>query len=885
LYFDVAFLSFDGVQIADGRQSSFAELGLAAGEPVVLHARELTVLGAPADRDLTLVADRLSVSSGALQFRDTGHLTRVEIWAEQITGALVVRSQGPTGPIGPEGARGEPAVVATKFERDPDDPEGKPRAVRVLKKAAGKGGPGGVGGPGGRGGTIRIRYVTAATTPRGEAPGGTGGPGGHGGRGGDGKGFGEGPRGLAGPQGPVGPPGEVTVTPFGSATDLWSSHAGWSGGLSLSWAAHRLAVAEYHYRLGTPDALATARTHLALLTDRPGTGLSQARARRLMQQLFEGTTFIGLPRDVDVTPDVGFAAQDVDKLYDSALQLLGIAATVAGTAIVQATIAASLRLAAQQGANTLTAAKARVDEANEHLRTAESSTDIAQGRVKAIEAKIDAIGKAISEASPDPSSLDIFKKVVGFTVAVGGVVAGVATGAGAAVALGEGFLALSETAGKAQTMSSLIDDVKGRLDRKDMSGFKTSLGDLTNTGKSIIHMGKMVGELSSIGSTHPNALLRDLALANREKVLLLKDVALHRQLEKEAQLGISASAAERDAVQANIGLSNDFASKLDHQVQVQAEPVLRTLLGAVRQLLDLLSVHVFRTLRAREIYLGLDPVTVIQHDLGHLHPDRERILPPVDQVREVIELVAPRRLQIIEWSSLVDQMEGNSELSQTPVPFWFATEDPAHLAVFRTTGQFGFGIPIEDLFEEDGSQIYEAKFDAATVVLHGARIAHGSGQSIKLRLLGRWSFRRRPDAANPAGQVVDYALPPREIHLDARQTADGVEANVLPPSNVQAQPPIAMWGRGIAGEWELADEGGIDLTGLTAVEVGFHTQALSRTGFRAAGARDSGRLLRPLAGGWPQPPAPARLPTPVPTRGWHTYTYAGGVTAVGAGLL
>ena len=330
------------------------------------------------------------------------------------------------------------------------------------------------------------------------------------------------------------------------------------------------------------------------------------------------------PRDVDVTPDIVFAAQDIDRLHEAARDLLNMAASIAGTAILREDFAGSMRLAARHGANSLIAAKARIDEADEHLRTAVSATDLTQGRAKAIDAKIADISRAISEEDNDASSLDIFKKVVGFTVAVGGVVAGVATGVGAVAALGAGFAALSQTAGSAKTMFDLVSDVKDRLDRKDMSGFKTSFNDLNNTGKSIFHLGKMIDELSNIGASHPSPRLRELALANREKALMLKEVALHRQMEKEAQLGRTASVAERDAVQANIMLSNDFANKLSNDVTVQSVPVLRTLLS--------------------------------------------------------------------------------------------------------------FEVPIEDLFQENGSQIYEAKFDAATVILHGARILR------RLREARGWSW-------------------------------------------------------------------------------------------------------------------------------------------------
>lgn len=66
---------------------------------------------------------------------------------------------------------------------------------------------------------------------------------------------------------------------------------------------------------------------------------------------------------------------------------------------------------------------------------------------------------------------------------------------------------------------------------------------------------------------------------------------------------------------------------------------------------------------------------------------------------------------------------------------------------------------------------------------------------------------------------------------------------------------IAAVGRGFATLQQTAsaatstDVGGIDFAGVTKVEVEFHTQALSRSGF-AARATEVRRLLRPLPG-WP----------------------------------
>ena len=109
--------------------------------------------------------------------------------------------------------------------------------------------------------------------------------------------------------------------------------------------------------------------------------------------------------------------------------------------------------------------------------------------------------------------------------------------------------------------------------------------------------------------------------------------------------------------------------------------------------------------------------------------------------------------------------------------------------------------------------------------------------------------------------------------MQAVPVPGGVKATLDRPVD-PSQPPIAIWGRGIAGDWELFDrqvddEGeqvsAIDLSGVTKVEIGFGTMALSKTAGPSAG-RLALRQLRPLAGGLVQP-GPNHPPTPIPPRG------------------
>jgi hypothetical protein len=892
LFFDVATLTATGIRVPGLPERSFAELGLAPGEALDLAVRELTLGGAPKDRDATLVTDRLVVADPtALVYTRPA---RVDVWAERIEGTLTVRCPGIKGAKGTTGGKGKAAVV--KFEtvqpppHDPNEPFDKPdpvEKVAVLVTAAGPGGQGGPGRTGGPGGRIAVRYASLTAGIQVAAPGGQGGDPGAGGPGGDGKGFDNGPR---GPQGTVrgadGPPGTASAQVMSTPLDLWGAYAGWTANRSQKWAAHRLAVAEHAYRLGTPAGLAAAKKQLLAIADRPGSDQSWTRARRLAQQLWEHCTYAGVPRDVDVTPDIAFAGQTLTDLLDVAMTLVGDARGVASTMSVQSSFAKTMRVAAQQGENQAAAAEARVGVAESHLVTAMSSTDLARARVVSMNKRIDDLWKEISaERDEFPSFFEVAGKIVVFGAAIAGAVAGIATGVGAVVSIGAGFALVSQTAGAAMTIGEAVSEVKAELKESGQPGFTKSIDEVKSGVKSIFHVAELAEELGNLGATHPSPKVREVAESQRQVLLLQRDIGLHEQMEKEAQLGVAASKLERDGARANAKACSDLANQLDAGVRLDAEPVLRALLASIQDVLDALSVDVFRTQRAREIYFGLDPVADARYDLGQIHPDRVLLLSPAKQLDEISALLNARAVEIAQLPSLADELDaGAGGLSQTPMPLWFATDDAEHLSSLRTTGRLVFEVVVDDVAEEDGSDLYEVRFDAAELVLHGARINGSSGQSIRLRQFGRWSFRRRPETGAPGGTTVTFALPPREVHLAARPTAVGVEASVDRPFNPRGLPPMSVWGRGIAGQWELFDEGGIDLSGVTKVEIGFKAQALASSRLRAVAAPPA-RLLRPLAGWSPDQSPATRPPTPVPARGWRSYGSGSGVVAVGAGLI
>jgi len=867
-YFDSVTLLSDGIRVG-GVDRTFADLGLGEGATVTLHARELNVDGVPPERSLTLVADKLNirVPAGAFTYRDTGRFgapfPRIDITAEHISGPLAVVCAGRPGAAG---AWGEDGEVITRRMIDEDK---KPFFVEVRGTDGTDGQPGK---RGGGGGSITVRYVTSSQPVTGSAPGGPGGAGGRGGKGGvpSDPDLPRGDDGTRGADGAPGPPGAVQVGRAASPATLWTGWGSSNANRAARWGAHRIAVAEHHYRLGTPEALQTARLHLDELVGRPGA--DQGRVLRLLLQMGEGATFGGRPRDMDVTPDLVFAAQDNAVLLQAAQGILSNAATIAGVAEIKGAIAADLLVRAQQGSNTLKAADLRAQQAEAVKSAAASQVDLARARAQNLNAEINELRKELTQT---PGALETLELVVKVGVAVAGIAINVGAGAAAMVDVGKGFAELQDSYEDARSLAEAAKAIQAQIKSKDFKKFVKSLKDVGAAGKSIIDYGSLAAELTGIVATDPNPKMRELAAKQRDRVLLERDIALQTQVELGAKLGLQAARAEEQAIRNNVALVTTLGRQLEQQGVLQAEPVLRALLQSVRQVLDLLSARAFLTLRAREIYLALDPLEPVRHDVGHLHPDVELLLGPAEVLQRVATALAAWTAQVISWGSLVDEMAQAPGFSRSPVPFWFSTQDAALLGELRSTGHLGFTIPLEDLMEEDGSQIFEAKLDSVELILHGASIKDNSGQSVKLRQLGRWSVRRRD------GTIKDYVTPPSEVHVACSQRDGRVEGEVPKPFNERAQPPPSVWGRGVAGEWELFDDGGVDLSGVVKVEIGFMTQALSTTPVTARAA-GSPRLLRPLPG-WPAIPAAHHEPRPGPSPIYGLY--GSGVAAVGLELI
>ena len=451
---------------------------------------------------------------------------------------------------------------------------------------------------------------------------------------GENPGFPAGPEGDEGTEGPDGLDGPSSVTQLSTSDELWSVWAQSQSqqGLPSAWAAHRLAVAEHLARRAQPKDLSRARELLDDLTSRPGNAGVLERAQDLLTQLFEHVIYPGIPRDIDIAPNVDFVGQKNESLLNVALSLLNIGTTIAGDRELHEDLEQMVRDTADQARRAEKMAAARGEQAEQALRVAMSSTDVARGRVTNLMAKSIELQKAMHEIRQQDQSISA---QIDQIVALGQAVVGAATMVDAVAAIGQGYVSLQAVADGSSGLFDLVGDVQSHLAENSMGKFKRSFKDLHDGAKSIIDVGAMAFELGKYAANKAlDPLVRELAAVNRERVLLEYEVAVHVQMEKEDQLGVDAAVAEQSACTDNADDADKLADAIARN-EVDADMALIGILAALRPLLDVLSVRLFLTLRAREIYLVQDPIRPVPCLLGQVHPDRRRLLTPGQQLAEI----------------------------------------------------------------------------------------------------------------------------------------------------------------------------------------------------------------------------------------------------------
>jgi hypothetical protein len=221
---------------------------------------------------------------------------------------------------------------------------------------------------------------------------------------------------------------------------------------------------------------------------------------------------------------------------------------------------------------------------------------------------------------------------------------------------------------------------------------------------------------------------------------------------RRAATGLIIAQLDYNATQKDIKYIDQLIEEL-RQNQNVFEELIWKFMSAARLLADLLADRLFLTLRAREIFLGLDPVELAPYDMARILPDREGLLQRskngISQIVSECSLsLTSKAAKVITWSNVYEEMVGVSGFSFTPVTVNFYTQEPEALASLRTAVDEDSALTFEIGFDHLDANTYEARFESATVTLDGAKFTQGTmGKSVRLWHTGIYSLHGVPAAS------------------------------------------------------------------------------------------------------------------------------------------
>jgi hypothetical protein len=701
----------------------------------------------------------------------------------------------------------------------------------------GNGGGGGNGGSGGNGGTVRFTSIVDDTFPTLDVRGGTGGPGGAGGAPGVNGNLspseaGEGSFGAEGALGADGQALHANVTEAEYIAGLRGILDFPADGVSYAdnWAPYRIVVGDYFYHQYNPSApgregfgrLAAVEFARALELQP-----ENSEALRLQAQLVGfrqdvgdddfiwvggGNNALGLPRELDVQPDVDTYMDSFVQFSDFLVDFLSMGMTdlLASVTLDQFTAAANFQH--QQAVHArenlsldvgiaVTEKRLAGDEANRVQQLLDQTTaDIQAALVEMEESEVNILG--------------IVGTVASVAVAVVGVVAAIPTGGASLVALVPAMVALADTtiqqAGPIAeaVFESRDPDVKKVKEAYEKVDKKAEA--VIKAGKSIVNFVEVVNKLTA-ATTPDNS--KHLALVRRgvdltHQVLLARNkVTLAQQRVDAAQAKLARAAAI--VVEAE-QMTKDFAT--------DAERVRRTALSTIdvaQSKADALLLMAFRAQRSVEIYT-LE--TVEQHlllDAGLLHPDDSRQY--VEKEMGHPELHSKLKQT---WLQLLEPIG----MQQQYLTYFAKQHDLDVLRLSFTAGdpQFAELLNTRRLrFRVEATDIPADRDDAKVT---GVRLAFIGGShpdnelSCDVRHGAKYEQRREDGSIDV--QQLKSLVNNRVAKLQGLGGDGGLSTDPAPPDVGS----LAFWGRGIGGDWEISIPGSqlnadLNLSGLTQIQV------------------------------------------------------------------
>jgi hypothetical protein len=706
----------------------------------------------------------------------------------------------------------------------------------------GNGGAGGNGGPGGNGGIIKFTSIVDDTTPTFDVRGGVGGPGG--------------PGGAPGVDGRLSP-SEAIEGPFGETGDFGAEGqaiqtnvteaeyiAGLRGVLDMEdisyanyWAPFRIAVGNYFYHRYNPSPLLDRDKFSQLAAIEFARALElqpdNVNALRLQAQLVGvrqdvgtddfiwlggGNNALGLPRDLDVQPDVQTYLNAFVQFSDVAVNFLSMAINALDASVALKNLKELANLHSQQATLASENLSADVDIAISEKRLAGDESKRVQQLLDQTTADIQA---ALAEMQQSRVNiLGVVVTVAEVAAAVVAVVAAVPTAGASIVPLVAGVVALSSTA--IQHAGPIADKV---FEGKDLSNgndpdvkavkdaYKKVDKDaeaVIKAGKSIVNFVQVIQKLTAAttpdNSKHMALVRRGVDLAYQ--LLLARNKAILAQQRVDAaqakQAGAAAIAVEAD--------------RLVKEIDGDAEPLRRTALttiGVVQSKADALLGMAFRAQRSVEIYTLEAVEQNLLLDAGLLHPDdTQRYVEKEIMEPELVSLLHQSWLQLLEPIGIqqryINYFDRPHDLDVLRLSF---TAHDSQFGELLNTRRLRFRVEANDI----PVGRHDAKVTGVRLALVGA--THPDNEVSSDVRHGAKYEQRRADGTIDV-QELKSLVNNRVAQLDSLGGEGGLSTDPAPP----AVGSLAFWGRGIGGDWEVTLPGsrlnaGLDLSGLTEVQV------------------------------------------------------------------
>ena len=740
--------------------------------------------------------------------------TSIQLICEKLHDAHLIANGGAggAGGAGGTGGQGGNGFVV----RRPIDP------FEVEGTSGGPGGGGGAGGAGGKGGQVHVAYVSADNPQalRIEAKGGA--PGAAGARGAGGKvgrlgnDASAGAPGTVGHPGTGGAPGQADAAASTSVA-YWSRVATALGSRKLAWAAYRLEVGVYFYRVFNPAQPARAG-HLKLAMQEFDAVLqldpANAAAKRYQTQILQNQNVLGLARDLDIIPDFPRYGDEytrwanlVSAEFNSGINVLLTSVTEQTAADLFSAYVTDIGLRVPVDRKECDAAKASQD-------AAQSVLEYATARVNALNGQIQA---SLAEMSQHTISIGtVLSSVALVGSAVASVAAAVPTGGASLVALVPALATLTATL--APVAAELFKPSGPEMDelKKAYGQVGKDVKDVINAKDAVISLVSSVQKLID-GSTADNSkfvgLIRQAVELTHELLLAKLHLAQAGSTLEARQMQLENDMALETLAKGQLAL---LAKDISVLKSAGHTAVLRT-----QAYIDALLATAFMAERSVEIYTFRDESSRVSYDIGYLPPDDEHDYADGDITTPTLIAKYSKSWTALDLILLQNDYRnyfaGDAQFDLAPGVVFRSFSDPSAIAAFKTGRTLNFSIELPDLPAEE----FEAKIEDVHIALVGARAPAGFA-TCRVRHGSRYLLESR------TGQPVVMALEPHVTQRVARFAP--LEVTGTPPTGgnaaLGAPQNLSIWGRGVGGDWEvevLASDP-VNLAGLTEIQVWVATQ-------------------------------------------------------------